>query len=286
VHYLSAVRSTATAVCLWAVAGLAHAQPFGAWTDGECGGCHVTDSLFSHPVDVRPSMPIPSHLPLTDGRITCATCHDNADATAHAEARAGRGELLRPIGSVVDGQRWAGDGADPAGEAAVVFADSRVDAANYLPVRFASVTEAADDATFCSQCHDGARATRRSMHGVALGGAHLQWPDADGGRQNQRAESEDQSDLCLGCHDGSIGPEAGTGELGSGRGHPIGVSHKPVRAGSGAAPLVGLSAIDSRVRLFGGAVGCGSCHSPYAREDHLLVKSNRRSALCLSCHDL
>jgi predicted CXXCH cytochrome family protein len=38
---------------------------------------------LSHPVDVVPSMRVPAHLPLEDGAVTCATCHDahSADGT-------------------------------------------------------------------------------------------------------------------------------------------------------------------------------------------------------------
>jgi predicted CXXCH cytochrome family protein len=46
------------------------------------------------------------------------------------------------------------------------------------------------------------------------------------------------------------------------------------------------SALDRRVRLFDRRVGCGSCHSPYAEGRALLVMSNVRSRLCLSCHEL
>jgi predicted CXXCH cytochrome family protein len=36
--------------------------------------------------------------------------------------------------------------------------------------------------------------------------------------------------------------------------------------------------------LFDGNLGCGSCHSAYSKEPHLLVMNNRGSKLCLSCH--
>jgi predicted CXXCH cytochrome family protein len=42
--------------------------------------------------------------------------------------------------------------------------------------------------------------------------------------------------------------------------------------------------MDPRIWLFEGRVGCGSCHSPFAGGEALLVMSNVGSRLCLSCH--
>jgi predicted CXXCH cytochrome family protein len=65
--------------------------------------------------------------------------------------------------------------------------------------------------------------------------------------------------------------------------HPIGVRYTQRRA-AGAASLVPASALDSRIQLFDNQVGCNSCHSPFSTEKGLLVMSNERSGLCLSCH--
>lgn len=43
-------------------------------------------------------------------------------------------------------------------------------------------------------------------------------------------------------------------------------------------------AIDPRVRLYNNAIGCGICHNVYSDQGDLLVTSNQRSVLCLSCH--
>ena len=48
--------------------------------------------------------------------------------------------------------------------------------------------------------------------------------------------------------------------------------------------LVDAARLDGRIRLFDQAVGCGSCHSVYSMQPKLLVTSNLRSRLCLSCH--
>ncbi len=53
-------------------------------------GSHGTAKVFSHPVNVAPSMIIPSDMPLDDqGRIVCITCH-----AFHGEYRAENGEKL------------------------------------------------------------------------------------------------------------------------------------------------------------------------------------------------
>lgn len=56
---------------------------------GDCAQCHRMDPLFSHPVDIHPSMAVPDDLPLSAGRITCTTCHA---ATQPGHGRRGAGE--------------------------------------------------------------------------------------------------------------------------------------------------------------------------------------------------
>lgn len=106
--------------------------------------------------------------------------------------------------------------------------------------------------------------------------------------------------LCLSCHDGSVaidafGAEAMTtgsmlgsrgrigahGELGSD--HPVGVRYPDHDRGYHARAQVEA---DGSVRLPEGRVECVSCHDVHRPgvADKLLVKSNDRSALCLTCH--
>ncbi len=41
-----------------------------------CAACHSKiEQMKSHPVDVYPSMKVPDDMPLTDGKLTCSTCH-------------------------------------------------------------------------------------------------------------------------------------------------------------------------------------------------------------------
>ncbi len=101
--------------------------------------------------------------------------------------------------------------------------------------------------------------------------------------------------VCLGCHDGTVA----TSTIGTahamlsferdgfesadqfmGRDHPIGIPYpadpRQYR------PLVAVE--KSGIRLPDGRLECVSCHDPHGATDHLLIMSNRRSALCLTCH--
>jgi len=104
--------------------------------------------------------------------------------------------------------------------------------------------------------------------------------------------------MCLSCHNGIAAPSTvgsshvllsahregfQIGEF-STRDHPIGVEYPSRKEGyKNRAVVLGMGKIsmpDNRVE-------CVSCHDPHnaAGEEKMLVMSNRRSALCLSCHE-
>jgi predicted CXXCH cytochrome family protein len=92
------------------------------------------------------------------------------------------------------------------------------------------------------------------------------------------------------CHDGAIAGDAGGHQTrrlafdGSTE-HPVGVELRDRNVGQPDEILfVGHSALDPRIRLFDGKVGCGSCHNQYSSRESLLVMSNHQSRLCLACH--
>lgn len=105
--------------------------------------------------------------------------------------------------------------------------------------------------------------------------------------------------MCLRCHDGTIARDTITGVLrqrfagkqnpalfGTGHGrtdHPVGVRYP--RFDRGFRPVVGVVA-SGAVTLPAGRVECVSCHDPHnqSEAEHMLVMSNARSALCLTCH--
>ncbi|MFQ5424554.1 MAG: cytochrome c3 family protein [Phycisphaerae bacterium] len=111
--------------------------------------------------------------------------------------------------------------------------------------------------------------------------------------------------LCLSCHDGTIASETVGGGGGGDiravgapvnprRDHPVGVEYprngrKPGRNRSRTRrDFVPISKLESQgtIRLTNGRVECTSCHDPHNALGYpaFLVMSNRRSALCLSCH--
>jgi predicted CXXCH cytochrome family protein len=109
-------------------------------------------------------------------------------------------------------------------------------------------------------------------------------------------ELDDSSLLCLSCHDGVVAKDvygsahAISGQIASSwvgaaslSSHPIGVKY-PL-ADSKYQPIEAVTS-DGRVKLPEGRVQCISCHDPHntRRHDHMLVRSNEGSRLCLSCH--
>lgn len=104
--------------------------------------------------------------------------------------------------------------------------------------------------------------------------------------------------ICLGCHDGTVA----TSTIGSShsmlagvregfsvpkdfvwRDHPIGIPY-PTGNRREYRPIAFVE--KTSVRLPEGRIECISCHDPHHTTglDDLLVMSNRRSTLCLSCH--
>lgn len=119
-------------------------------------------------------------------------------------------------------------------------------------------------------------------------------------RQRNGEELDGSTLLCLSCHDGVTAKDVYTsahstswaGQMGSQQvgslplsSHPIGVRY----------PLGELTyqpsssvTADGRIKLPDGRLQCISCHDPHntGRHPAMLVKSNDRSNLCLSCHRL
>lgn len=112
------------------------------------------------------------------------------------------------------------------------------------------------------------------------------------------------SQLCLGCHDGTISTpvwglsesrQGGMGAVvfGSGwRDHPVEVSYRP----GGDFKVIS----NSKIRLYNGVIRCGTCHEIHGTDMGLggqgavtdakvatfpLREENHYSGLCLDCHD-
>jgi predicted CXXCH cytochrome family protein len=103
---------------------------------------------------------------------------------------------------------------------------------------------------------------------------------------------------CLGCHDGVVAlnvrtvlknnPQDRYHLLGGdhqmiGMDHPIGMDYnRYVAVGKGYKPLSGVS---NKMVFLNGKVGCLTCHDPLNPEKGHLVMSDRKSALCYTCHE-
>ncbi len=138
----------------------------------------------------------------------------------------------------------------------------------------------------CGDCHTGI--TARTFHTASLDTAHA------GPRYREHAGVaiagiDVESLSCLGCHDGANAPSGesqlhrGNSEIVEAAGlHPIGVDYRAATVRDRA--LVPEATLHESVRLYGGTVGCGSCHSPFSSRPHQLVIDNAGSALCRQCH--
>jgi predicted CXXCH cytochrome family protein len=213
----------------------------------QCASCHQVDSTFSHPTGVRPSFAVPAAFPLSQGAIACTTCHLDT-ASAHAEARQNGSFLLRGT---------------------------------------------ADNSAFCYNCHASNEMTSQAQHPMATGFAHLQWPRQAGRSVHTLSAGDDGSRSCLMCHDGTVASDSFGGATGlpgqrhATGGHPTSVAYSPsARNGGDGWALRPAGTLDARLRLFNGQVGCATCHSPYSRQEKLLVMDNHSSKMCLSCHEM
>ena len=95
------------------------------------------------------------------------------------------------------------------------------------------------------------------------------------------------SAACMSCHDGSVASAVNHSSLSVGRTHPVGIPYDVFRNPDLHDPNAqsGLGGSIEADMLVGGRVECISCHDLHGDRGDLLIKSNERSALCLTCHD-
>jgi predicted CXXCH cytochrome family protein len=96
------------------------------------------------------------------------------------------------------------------------------------------------------------------------------------------------SQTCLGCHDGTVAfdrhadlPDAYL--LSPNGNHPVLISYNAAYVRNPRS-FVEPSRLDPHIALLNGQVQCVSCHTATVQGTWIMVKSNNRSALCLSCH--
>jgi predicted CXXCH cytochrome family protein len=105
---------------------------------------------------------------------------------------------------------------------------------------------------------------------------------------------DDLSIICLGCHDGAAAQSVdanvrndpfnrrSTIDSASFE-HPIGMDYR--RYASSGRDYKWISINSTKMIFVDGKVGCLTCHDPINPEKGHLVMSDRRSALCLTCHN-
>lgn len=129
--------------------------------------------------------------------------------------------------------------------------------------------------TFCVLCHKN-----DSREHVLMGRAHLH-PDS----VNVSGSLDEITTLCIECHEMGRYFEWGEDMLAcrSKLNHPVGVAYQTAsNAREGKfCPVANLS---KEINLFGGKIGCGTCHNIYSPIRNLLVMSNQKSNLCTQCH--
>ncbi len=235
--------------------------------EGMCLDCHLT-------------VPRPGETPHTftrDISRMCRSCHKNVQDLSHPVDMTPSMEV--PASFPLD---WKG----------------HITCATCHPIHkngfgYSHLRSRATGQGFCIMCHSD---LSDKLHNVALGTAHV------GSSVNvvrymptETARVLDDLSLrCMQCHDATFSSDTlverppdladvfhNNGSLGVS--HPIGVSYlEAKRMYKGA--YRNVEDLPKEIKLFGGQVGCGSCHNPYSKQHNELVMSNRGSALCLACH--
>jgi len=144
----------------------------------------------------------------------------------------------------------------------------------------------------CMDCHND---FENALHKLSIGTAHVGAATNSGYMADELGDVLDRLSIqCLACHDAIFGADSLVENLALrrqlfhnsnsiGLSHPIGMSYyETKRKYRGAYRTV--SELPKEIQLFGGIVGCGTCHNPYSKLHSELVMSNAGSALCLACH--
>ncbi|MBN2270506.1 MAG: hypothetical protein JXN61_07825 [Sedimentisphaerales bacterium] len=215
-------------------------------------GCHNFDPMLSHPLAVVQRDAIPSDMALDEhSRLTCLTCHN------------------RPMAS---------DGLD--------LSDGGLEHLLYRP----------EGVQFCGKCHlkMGGSALKQS-HWQFSTRAHLRSQETQSNgyvNSTQFAGGIDaESRTCLSCHDDVFATIPAYGQIGQRKGqlgrnaddHPIGMDYHQAAA-QRAGRFSFLPMVNQQIRLFDSKVGCGSCHSLYAKTKNHLVEPFEKNMLCKKCH--
>ncbi len=216
------------------------------YTAQTCAQCHQVSTELDHPVEIP--IRVSGELPLGSGkRLDCLTCHnDQATDPNHTLRMTGSGGgLLRQ-----------------------------------------------SPRALCQNCHDQPADPASSLaHGLSMGKAHLGFGKDRGNGIGLDRETRE----CLSCHDGTTASVSGVrdphlpgiypgGASSIREMHPIGVRYDSMPKPNMAPQYRHERELPRVIRLFQGKLGCGSCHSTYARQKLMLARNPKKGKLCLDCH--
>lgn len=92
--------------------------------------------------------------------------------------------------------------------------------------------------------------------------------------------------ICMSCHEGATASEASVrtkkASHSFGESHRIGFNY--MKAFRRKKDLRSPLSLNQEIKLFGGKMGCVSCHNPFKLDKHKLSITNEESRLCLECH--
>ncbi len=141
----------------------------------------------------------------------------------------------------------------------------------------------------CSLCHAD---IETEMHKISMGTAHVSSSTGTKYIVDDLGTVLDELSIkCLACHDATFAKDTLVENFevnvfhdvnSMGVSHPIGVSYAETKRKYKGA-YRDVSELPSAIKLFGGFVGCGSCHNPYSKQHSELVMSNEQSSLCFAC---
>lgn len=216
-----------------------------------CLTCHPEQKELSHPTGINPAITPPADFPLYKGELKCITCH-----------------IAHKTYDENDNQH------------------KKFDENPFL------LRSDKTGRVFCYQCHyggpEGFIINKTDSHAVGLKRAH--------NLSHNISLSEvldDSSAECLSCHDGTLSIETNMTIGGAewehagriGVSHPIGINYKKVYMKK-QKTYRNPASINKIIKFFNGNIGCETCHSHYSDIPKLLVMENKRSRLCLQCHNL
>lgn len=131
----------------------------------DCVACHQFEPTQTHPLDVVPTMAIGGALPLSQGKLTCLTCHDAGSAHETTREKVGvRGG--NPTGLCVECHSGASTGTEAVHS--LVYGKAHVTSGNIGLIQ-GKIDGLDQESKDCMSCHDGTAASVAGGHSIQQG---------------------------------------------------------------------------------------------------------------------